>query len=288
MTQRLILIFLHSKTLTQISLNKKMSKKEKKIDDYVRGLLSKEEQAAFELAFAKDIDLQKEIQLRIYITNYFEYKQVLDTIQEAKHANENNYPDTEEEDLSKFKSMVQQAKTENKKSRNRKIYLLSTLTIAASFFVFFWFNTYWLNETIDETLSLQTTLSLNQPQIENVALNFEKEIQQLIDESNFAMQNVDYETVFLKFNQLRLLGFETDEMLLYELFIYYKKKLYIQSENCFAKITNKNTETGNEARWYISLVYSASNQAEKAKEELLKIEGHYKKQAKAKLIKMNK
>jgi len=262
--------------------------KENNIDNYVRGLLSNEERAKFELLLAYDLELQKEVEFTKSILDYFKYKKVSDAIQLAKYANENNLPENFDGSFDQLNNTMQTAKLINLNVRRRNLIIWTTLSSAAVFLAIFCFKGIFPSITNYETSKLRNTLTINTPEIETVSSTNKERIKQIFDEANQSMQNEDYATVIGQFNDLRLQQrYETDEMLLFELFINYKNGEYYYAIEKYKQIRNLDSNTGNEARWYISWVYMEINQIEKAKEELGKLKGYYKKQAIQKLASLN-
>jgi len=262
-----------------------MKEKDTIIDNYVRGLLSKKEKVDFELMLKSNNQLQKEVQFRKRIINYFEYKDTLDIIQQAKIANENNLQENTEEDMEKTKNTIQQARLNNiNRGKRIKIMWSTTISIAAMLLAFFWFTQTFTETTPYENSKLLTTLLIENPKIESVSGINQRKIAKLFAETNKSMKEEDYETVLAKLKEIRYLGIVTDEMLLHEMFVYYKTKDYKKAKHIFEeKILDKDTPTGNEARWYISWVYLEDGDIENTKVQLAEIKGHYQKQARQKL-----
>lgn len=259
-----------------------MKDQHKLIDDYVRDLLSEKDKATFELAIAKDEALQREVKFRKSIVNHYKFEEVKQTIEKARIENEQEAE--LEPKLEIVRDTIAQARIENIQSRERRMRLYKNIALAAVFSVLIgvgWFSNIFHQEgllvdiTIDEA-DLQTVTAFN--------LN---ELKILIDKANNAIKATDFASVLSITDQLRKAeGFETDEILQNECYIYYKQKNYTKAARQVEGI--QNLELQNEVRWKLSKLYLKVGEKDLAKKQLLKIQvGAYKNKAAKKLEKLN-
>jgi len=251
------------------------------IDDYVKDLLNEKEKAAFELELAKDETLQQEVEFRKTIVNHFKFEQVKQTIEQARKENEIEA----KAKLNTVHTTIEQAKTENIKSKHRRIRLYKSIAIAAVFFVIV---TGGLFSNIFREETILTDIILTETHLQNVAAFNIAQIKSLVDKANKAIDKADFKSVLSITKQLRQEeGFETDEILQNECYIYFKEQNYKKAERQVDGI--KNTELQNKVRWKLSNQYLKVGEKALAKRQLLKIqEGSYKKKAARKLKKLNR
>lgn len=260
-----------------------MKDQHKIIDDYVRGKLNEKEKAAFELKIEKDEVLQQEVQFRKTIVNSFKLEKIKQTIEQAKIENEKEME--REAKIKEITTTVNKAKAENIASKKNKIKLFRRLSIAASFLLIIgagWF----YSTTVDEQF-LFTDIVMKESQLTNVAAFNIAQIESLVNRANEAIDKTDYNLVLSITDQLRKeLGFETDEILQNECYIYFKKQNYTKAARKVEGI--KDLELQNKVRWKLSALYLDVSEKDLAKQQLLKIqEGSYKKKAERKLKKLN-
>lgn len=256
-----------------------MKDQHKIIDDYVRGILNEKEIAAFELKIEKDEVLQQEVQFRKTIVNSFKLEKVKQTIKQAKIEKEM------ETKLNVVTTTIDKAKAENIASKKSKIKLFRRLSIAAAFLLMIgvgWFYYTTVNEQF-----LFADIVIKKSELTNVAAFNIEQIESLVDKANVAIDKTDYNLVLSLTDQLRKeQGFETDEILQNECYIYFKKQNYTKAARKVEGV--KDLELQNKVRWKLSALYLDVSERDLAKQQLLKIqEGSYKKKAERKLKKLN-
>lgn len=254
----------------------------KLIDDYVKGLLNNNEKATFELELENNKDLQEEVNFRKAIVHHFKFEQIKNTIEQAKFENANEAKT--EAKLENVAATIKQAKFENTVSRQKRIRLYRNLSIAALFSVIIgggWFANVLQND------DLFTDIIITELELQKVTtVNVEK-IKGLVAKANQAIKDTDFDLALSITEQLRNEeGFETDEMLQNESYIFFKQQNYAKADRQVDRI--KNNELQNKIRWQLSTLYLDAGEVELAKQHLQKIqEGTYRNKAVKKLKKLN-
>jgi len=254
----------------------------KLIDDYVKGLLSDTEKATFELELANDKDLREEVNFRKAIVHHFKFEQIKQTIEQAKLENEQE-AETQVK-LENVTATIKQAQFENTVSRQKRIRLYRNLSIAATFFVMIGGGWFW---SINQTDTLLTNITISELDLQNVTtVNIDK-IKSLVAKANQAIDTADFDSALIIIDQLRKEeGFETDEILQNECYIYFKQQNYTKANRQVEDI--KDAQLKNKIRWQLSALYLDAGEIAFAKQQLQKIqEGSYKKKAVKKLKKLN-
>jgi len=254
----------------------------KLIDDYVKGLISEEDKTTFELELANDKDLRQEVNFRKAIVNNFKFEQVKQTIEQAKLENEQEA--ATQTKLESVTATIKQAQFENTISRQKRIRLYRNLSIAATFLVMIGGGWFW---SINQSNNLLTNIIVSESELQEVTtVNVEK-IKNLVEKANQAIKEKDFELVLSTIDQLRKEeGFETDEILQNESYIYFKQKNYAKADRQIDRINDAQTQ--NKVRWQLSTLYLDVDETDLAKQQLQKIqEGSYKKKAIKRLKKLN-
>jgi len=252
------------------------------IDDYVKGLLNDEDKANFEIELAKDETLQQEVNFRKAIVHSFKFQQIKQTIEQAKLENEQEAE--KETKIKNITATIEQAKSENTASRQKRIRLYRTLSIAAVFFAIIaggiFSNTF-------QKESLLTNIIVSESKWQPVTtINIEK-IESLVNKANQAIDETDFVEALSIMDQLRNEeGFESDEMLQNECYIYFKQQNYAKANRQADRV--KDVQLQNKVRWQLSDLYLDASEIDLAKQQLKKIQlDPYKKKAIKKLKKIN-
>lgn len=257
-----------------------MKNQDKLIDDYVKGMLSDTDKAVFEKEMANNKAIYEEVQFRKTIVHHFKFEQIKQTIEQAKVENEQDA----KAKLETVKSTVGQARLENIASKKKRIRLYRRIALAAAFLVIMtgaWFASVFQQEP------LLTNIEITESQLQEVAANNKAQIKTLIEKANKAIEQAQFDLVLSITNQLRKEeGFETDEILQNECYIYVKQKNYTKANRQVDGI--KNLELQNEVRWKLSQLYLDIGENNLAKQQLQSInEEPYKTKAIKKLKKLN-
>lgn len=242
-----------------------MEDKHKFIDDYLKGLLNDIEKANFELSLAKDKNLQEEVNFRKTIVHSFNLQQVKQTIEQAKFENEK-----EAETETKFENVtatIKQAQFENTVSRQKRIRMYRTLSMAATFLIVIGGGWFW---SINQTNNFLTHILVSETDIQNVTTANIEKIKSLVEKANQAIKEKDFESALSITNQLRNEeGFETDEILQNECYIYFKQQNYTKANKQVDNI--KDAQLKDEVRWQLSALYLDAGETDFAKQQLQSI-----------------